>query len=75
MIPLIVKVTAVLGLGLLAARLACRGRAATRHALLAAVFAVTLGLPVVSLIAPPIRAPCGLRRGTAEGWLFYPFPM
>jgi uncharacterized protein (TIGR03435 family) len=71
MIPLIVKVTVVLGLGLLAAWLSRGSRAATRHALLAAVFAVTLGLPVVSLIAPPIQVP--LRIAARNGAALAPF--
>jgi bla regulator protein blaR1 len=52
--PLMIEGTAVVALGLMSARLARRGRAAVRHALLASVFGIVLTLPVVSLIAPPV---------------------
>jgi len=51
---LMIKGTAVVALGLMSARLARRGRASTRHALLASAFGVLLALPVVSFIAPPV---------------------
>ena len=47
------KATFVTALGLSAALLAGRKRAAFRHALLAATFGVLLALPLVSAIAPP----------------------
>jgi TonB family protein len=58
------KATVIAGLGLAAARLAGRSRAAVRHALLAAAFGVLLVMPVVSLVAPPVRVAV---RGAAPG--------
>jgi uncharacterized protein (TIGR03435 family) len=58
---IVVKVTVVAALGLVAARLARRGRAAVRHALLTVTFGATLVLPIVSIVAPPfhITVPVG----------------
>ena len=52
---IVVKATIAIALGLIAAKVAHGSRAAVRHALLAATFAVLLLLPAVSLVAPPIR--------------------
>jgi uncharacterized protein (TIGR03435 family) len=49
---LLLKVTLTLGLALLLTRLAHRSRAAVRHVLLAAAFAVLLALPAASFIIP-----------------------
>src|SRR5258708_36382266 len=49
------KATLVMALGLCAAAVAGRKRAAFRHALLAGIFSVLLALPLVSAIAPPIQ--------------------
>jgi TonB family protein len=51
----VAKVTFAMVLGLLAAWMARRSRAAVRHALLGATFSVLLLIPIVSLLAPPIR--------------------
>ena len=52
---IIVKVTVTLALGLIGAWLARRSRAAIRHALLAAAFGVLFVLPIVSILASPLR--------------------
>jgi len=52
---IVLKVTVTLALGLIAAKLARRSRAAIRHTLLAAVFGVLLVLPIASMVAPAIR--------------------
>ncbi|HEY1760669.1 MAG TPA: M56 family metallopeptidase [Bryobacteraceae bacterium] len=52
---IVVKVTIVAALGLAAAWLARRSRAAVRHALLAVTFGATLVLPIASLVAPPVQ--------------------
>ena len=52
---ILTKVTVTTALALAATWIARRNRAAVRHALLAAAFGVLLVLPVVSIIAPPIR--------------------
>ena len=52
---LLVEVTGILTLALIATRLARRSRAAVRHVILAAAFAVLLILPVASMIAPSVR--------------------
>jgi hypothetical protein len=49
-----VKATVAMALGLIGAWLGRTSRAAVRHALLAAAFAVLLALPSVSILAPPI---------------------
>jgi len=51
----VAKVTLTTALGLAAARLARRNRAALRHALLVATFGVIPVLPIASILAPPIR--------------------
>ncbi len=50
-----VKATLIAAMALAGVRLASRSRAALRHALLAAAFAVLLALPLVSIFAPPIH--------------------
>jgi TonB family protein len=52
---ILAKATVIAALGLLATLVARRSRAAVRHALLAALFAVLLVLPIASLVAPPVR--------------------
>jgi TonB family protein len=59
---IVVKATIILLLGLLAAVLLRGSRAAVRHALLAATFAVLLLLPLASVVAPPVRI--GMRTAT-----------
>lgn len=54
-VAVVVKVTVTTVLGLLAAWVARRSRAAVRHALLGATFSVLLLIPIVSVFAPPIR--------------------
>ncbi len=54
---IVVKATLAAALGLLAARMLRRSRAAVRHALLAAAFGVMLMLPIASVLAPPVRIP------------------
>jgi uncharacterized protein (TIGR03435 family) len=54
-VAILVKATVVVAVGLAGARLARGSRAAVRHAVLAAAFAVMLGLPVASVIVPPVR--------------------
>jgi bla regulator protein blaR1 len=49
------KSTITMTLGLIAARLARKSRAAVRHALLALSFGVLLVLPIVSMVGPQIR--------------------
>jgi uncharacterized protein (TIGR03435 family) len=51
---LIVKATVAVTLGLLGASLARKGRAAVRHAFLAAAFVVLLALPILAVIATPV---------------------
>ncbi len=51
----VVKVTAVIALALFAVWVARGSRAAMRHALLAAAFAVMLLLPITSLVIPPVH--------------------
>ena len=51
----VVKATLALLVGLAAAALARTGRAAARHAILAGTFAAIAALPLVSLVAPPLR--------------------
>jgi uncharacterized protein (TIGR03435 family) len=51
---LLAKVTVVTLIGLAAVHAARRSRAAVRHVLLAATFAVAIALPVTSLLAPAI---------------------
>jgi uncharacterized protein (TIGR03435 family) len=52
---IVVKVTVLAALGLAAAWLGRRSRAAVRHALLAVTFGATLVLPITSLVAPPVH--------------------
>jgi hypothetical protein len=53
-VSLLVKVTLVFGLALVVTHLARRTRAAVRHVLLAAAFAVALLLPVASWLIPSV---------------------
>ena len=57
LLSVVLKVTATTLLALAAAKLAHRSRAAFRHVLLAASFAVLAVLPVAALVAPAIRVP------------------
>jgi uncharacterized protein (TIGR03435 family) len=52
---ILAKVTITTALALIGAWLARRCRAALRHALLAGAFGVMLALPIVSIVAPPVR--------------------
>jgi len=52
---ILAKATLVLTLGLIAAWLARRSRAALRHAMLAAAFAMLLLLPIAAILAPPVN--------------------
>ena len=52
---IVAKATVVTVLGFFAVWLARRSRAAVRHALLTAMFSVTLVLPIVSIVAPPVH--------------------
>ncbi len=52
---IVAKVTVTAALGLIGTWLARSSPAAVRHALLAATFGVLLWLPIVSLVAPPLR--------------------
>ena len=52
---IVVKATLIAMLGLIGAWLARGSRAAVRHAVLAASFAVLLTLPVLALLIPPVR--------------------
>jgi uncharacterized protein (TIGR03435 family) len=54
-LSIVVKVTIIAALALAAARLARNSRAAARHVLLAAAFAVILVLPLASIVAPSVR--------------------
>src|SRR5262249_44754006 len=54
-LPFVLKITAVLASGLAAAWLARSSRAAVRHVLLAASFAMLVLLPVLSSIAPSVN--------------------
>src|SRR5262245_11508200 len=66
-IAILLKVTATTALALIAARLARRNRAAVRHVLLAAAFAILLALPVASLITPPVHITLPIARRTISG--------
>ena len=52
-VSILVKATAALAMALVAARLARRRRAAVRHVLLAAAFAVLMVLPLASISTAP----------------------
>jgi uncharacterized protein (TIGR03435 family) len=54
-VSIVAKATVVLSAGLTGAWLARGCRAAVRHAVLAAVFAVLLALPIASVLSPPVR--------------------
>jgi bla regulator protein BlaR1 len=53
-LSIVAKATIVLGLALVAARLARRARASVRHVMLAAAFGVLLTLPAVATLLPPV---------------------
>ncbi len=55
---ILVKVTITTTLALVAVRFARRSRAAVRHTLLAAAFAVLLLLPIAAVVAPSVRVAC-----------------
>jgi uncharacterized protein (TIGR03435 family) len=63
---ILIKVTVTTALALAGARLARKSRAALRHVLLAAAFAMLLVLPIASIAAPPVRiaVPVAARAGT-----------
>ncbi|HKW02592.1 MAG TPA: M56 family metallopeptidase [Vicinamibacterales bacterium] len=61
----VLKVTATTLLALAAAKLAHRSRAAFRHVLLAASFAVLTVLPFAALVAPAIRVPVAMAQPAA----------
>ncbi len=52
---IIVKVTVIMALTLIGLRLARKSRAAVRHALLAAAFALSLLVPIASILVPSVR--------------------
>lgn len=52
---ILIKVTVVAALGLAAAWLARRSRAAVRHALLTVMFGAMLVLPIASFVTPPVH--------------------
>jgi uncharacterized protein (TIGR03435 family) len=64
-LSIVVKVTVIAALALAAARFARNSRAAARHVLLAAGFAVILLLPLASIVAPsvPIEVPIAAQVG------------
>src|SRR5580658_9885314 len=51
------KATVIVTLGLMGAWLTRRSRAAVRHAVLAASFAVLMALPIASTLIAPVRIP------------------
>jgi len=53
-VSIVLKVTVIVAAGLAGAWLARGSRAAVRHAVLAASFVVMLGLPIGSMIVPPV---------------------
>jgi beta-lactamase regulating signal transducer with metallopeptidase domain len=65
-LSLLLKATAILAVGLAAARLTPRARASVRHLILACTFGALLGLPIVAALAPaavieiPVAAPSGV---------------
>src|SRR5580658_6233894 len=65
---IVVKVTVVAALGLAAAWLARRSRAALRHALLALTFGATLLLPVTSLVAPSVHVAVPIAEVSRAAW-------
>jgi uncharacterized protein (TIGR03435 family) len=54
-LAILAKATVVMAAGLMGAWFARGSRAAVRHAVLAAVFAVLLVLPIASMVVPPVR--------------------
>ncbi len=71
-VAMVVKATALIGIGLAAVRLAARSRASVRHLLLSATFAALLALPLaaaysldIPLSVPPDRPPAG-RAGSRD---------
>jgi beta-lactamase regulating signal transducer with metallopeptidase domain len=65
-LAIVVKATFALALGLAAAALARSGRAAARHAVLAGTLAAIAALPLVSLVAPPVRIAVRLAKPAAR---------
>ena len=65
---IVVKVTVVAALGLAAAWLARRSRAAVRHALLAVTFGATLLLPIASIVAPPVHVTVPVAEVSRAAW-------
>jgi len=65
---IVTKATVTAALGLAGAWLARRNRAAVRHALLAAVFAVLLALPAAGVFAPPVRVAIAGAQGPAASF-------
>jgi bla regulator protein BlaR1 len=65
---IVVKVTIVAALGLAAAWLARRSRAAVRHALLAVTFGATLVLPIASIIAPRVHVTVPVAEVSPAAW-------
>ena len=63
-VSIVLTATVVAAAGLMGAWLARGNRAAVRHAVLAASFAVLLGLPMASMVVPPVHVavPGGWRR-------------
>jgi len=56
-LSIVVKATIVLGIALLATRLARHARASLRHALLASAFAVLVVLPAFTMLLPRLEIP------------------
>jgi hypothetical protein len=65
-VAVLVKATALMGLALLAGRVARRSRAAIRHLIFAAAIAVTLVLPIATLIVPAVDVPVPARLSLFE---------
>ncbi|MGQ0735557.1 MAG: M56 family metallopeptidase [Acidobacteriota bacterium] len=64
-LSLLAKATVILGIGLLAVRLAACTRASVRHLLLAVTFGSVLLLPIVALTAPEVPVPVPVSTGQA----------
>jgi beta-lactamase regulating signal transducer with metallopeptidase domain len=65
---IVVKITLVAALGLAAAWLARRGRAAVRHALLAVTFGAMLLLPIASIFAPSVHVTVPAAEVSRVAW-------
>lgn len=66
---IVVKGTVVAALGLAAAWLARRSRAAVRHTLLAVTFGALLLLPIASIVAPPVHVTVPVAGASHEALL------